>query len=231
MKKFVIAIDGPAASGKSTTARLSAQKLGYLFVDTGAMYRAMTLKVLEDDLDPHDPQVVRRLAGETRIELRQDGGRTKVILDGRDVTDAIRSREVTLAVSAVSAVPSVREVMVREQQRLGESGGVILEGRDIGTVVFPDADLKFFMQADVQKRALRRQSELAERSVHVPLEELERELQDRDEQDSGRALSPLRKADDAIVLDTSDLSIDEQVQFIITKVEELRVTHADSHGR
>ena len=181
----------------------------------------MALNVLDHHLNPHDSPKVGKLAEHTRIELRQGDGGSKVFLDGRDVTDAIRSPEVTRAVSAVSAVPVVREVMVREQQRLGERGGVILEGRNIGTVVFPDADLKFFMQADAGKRVLRRQKELAARSVHVQLDELAREIQERDQQDSERAVSPLRKADDAIVLDTSDLDIEEQVAFIITKVQEL----------
>lgn len=231
MKKFVIAIDGPAASGKSTTARLTAKRLGYLYVDTGAMYRAMTLKVLVQGIDPRDAQGVARLAEHTLIELKQQGDECVVELDGNNVTEAIRSTAVTQAVSAVSAVPRVRELMVKEQQRLGNRGGVILEGRDIGTVVFPDADLKVFMLADPPTRARRRQQELAERSVVVSLDDLERELLERDRLDSERTLSPLRKADDAIVLDTSRLSIDEQVEFIIAKVEGLRHHNAHSHGR
>jgi cytidylate kinase len=231
LKKFVIAIDGPAASGKSTTARLTAERLGYLFVDTGAMYRAMTLKVLQHRLDPQEKETVGELAAKTRIELHLVGGKCKVVLDGKDVTDEIRSPEVTRAVSAVSAIPKVREMMVREQKRIGEQGGVILEGRDIGTVVFPDADLKIFMQADVGKRAQRRQKELAQRSVHIQLDDLQREIHQRDEKDSQREVSPLRKADDAVILDTSDLSIEEQVEFIIKKVKELPAKHAASDGR
>ena len=191
----------------------------------------MTSKVLEHRIDPSDSNEVGRLADQTTLELRNDGGRMKVFLDGKDITDAIRTQEVTRAVSAVSAVPKVREVMVREQRRLGALGGVILEGRDIGTVVFPDADLKIFMKADVGKRAQRRQKELAQRSVHVRLDDLAREIDHRDQQDSEREVSPLRKADDALVLDTSDLSIEEQVNFIITKVEELRARNAAGDGR
>lgn len=231
MKKLVIAIDGPAASGKSTTARLTAEKLGYLYIDTGAMYRAMTLKVLEHHLDLHDKERIGRLAEQTSIELHQEGTTLKILLDGKDVSDAIRGREVTQAVSAVSAMKKVREVMVREQKRLGERGGVILEGRDIGTVVFPDADLKIFMQADVEKRALRRQRELAQQSVHIQLDEMTKEIHDRDLKDSERVLSPLKKADDAILLDTSELTIEEQVDFIISRVNELQSNDAKSHRR
>jgi len=231
LKKFVIAIDGPAASGKSTTARLAAERLGYLFIDTGAMYRAMTLKILENRIDPNDAERVGQIAQETRVELRREGTGVRVFLDGRDVTDGIRSRDVTNAASGVSAVQMVRDVMVREQQRLGERGGVILDGRDIGTVVFPGADLKIFMLADVGTRALRRQKELAEDEVHVRIDELAQEIQNRDRKDSEREISPLRKADDAIVLDTSQMSIEEQVQFILTQVEKLGSKHADGHRR
>jgi cytidylate kinase len=231
LKKFVIAIDGPAASGKSTTARLAAERLGYLFIDTGAMYRAMTLKVLEQGIDPSDAQRIGEIAQETRVELRREGKEARVFLDGKDVTDRIRSRGVTNAVSGVSAVQKVRDVMVREQQRLGERGGVILDGRDIGTVVFPGADLKIFMLADVGTRALRRQKEMAEQEVHVRIDELAQELRSRDRKDSERENSPLKKAGDAIVLDTSQMSIEEQVQFILTQVEKLEAKHADGNRR
>jgi cytidylate kinase len=231
LKKFVIAIDGPAASGKSTTARLAAERLGYLFIDTGSMYRAMTLKVLEHGIDPNDAKRVGEIAQETRVELRRKGKDVRVFLDGKDVTNRTRSRDVTNAVSGVSAVQKVRDVMVREQQRLGEQGGVILDGRDIGTVVFPDADLKIFMLADVGTRALRRQKEMAEHEVHVRIDELAQELRSRDRKDSERENSPLKKADDAIVLDTSQMSIEEQVQFILTQVEKLETKHADGHRR
>ena len=231
MKKFVIAIDGPAASGKSTTARLAAERLGYLFIDTGAMYRAITLKILELGINPSDAERVGQIAQETRVELRREGKEIRVFLDGRDVTDGIRSRDVTNAVSAVSAIQNVRDVMVREQKRLGESGGVILDGRDIGTVVFPGADVKIFMLADVGTRALRRQKELEENEVHIRIDELAQEIRSRDQKDSEREISPLKKADDAIVLDTSKMSIEEQVQFILSQVEKLGSKHADGHRR
>jgi len=223
LKKFVIAIDGPAASGKSTTARLAAQKLGYLYIDTGAMYRAMTVKVLEHRLDLRDEAGIVALAEETRIELRQHENSLKVFLDHRDVTRSIRSQEVTKAVSAVSAIRKVREVMVREQRRIAKDGGVILEGRDIGTVVFPDADLKIFMKASVEKRAMRRRKELALESMEVPLEDLVSDIRERDRKDSEREVSPLRLASDAVVMDTSDMTIEEQVEFIVNRIKEIQM--------
>jgi CMP/dCMP kinase len=218
---LVIAIDGPAASGKSTTAKLTAEKLGYLYVDTGAMYRAMTLKVLEHGVDPNDKVGVAQLAQSTEIRFDCITPAVKVILDSRDVTKKIRSREITNAVSAVSAIKEVREVMVREQRKIGKNGGVVCEGRDIGTVVFPDADLKIYMVADLDERALRRQRELAESNTRIDLDTLQKEIIRRDDWDSHRDISPLCKADEAVVLDTTHLSIDEQVDFIVIRAKEL----------
>jgi cytidylate kinase len=221
LKKLVIAIDGPAASGKSSTSKLIASRLGYLYVDTGAMYRAMTLKILSEDVDLDDAESISRVADDTKIELARDGDESRILLDGRDVTSAIRSQTVTKAVSAVSMVKKVREVMVREQRRMGAGGGIVLEGRDIGTVVFPNADLKVFMVADVERRAQRRQKELEQQGVSVSLEELTREIAERDRKDSGRNISPLRRADDAVIVDTSDMTIKEQVEFVVAKAKEL----------
>ncbi len=221
MKKLVIAIDGPAASGKSTTSKLTAERLGYLHVDTGGMYRAMTLKVLEERIDINDEAKIAKLAEQTEIRLQQVGNTLKVFLDKRDVSDAIRSQKVTKAVSAVSSIKVVREVMVREQRRMGERGGIVLEGRDIGTVVFPNADLKIFMVANVEERARRRQKDLKKQNVEIPLQELIDEIGERDRKDSKRDISPLRRADDAIVLDTSNLSIEQQVDFIVTQAKKV----------
>jgi len=220
-KLLVITIDGPAASGKSTTARRVAARLGYLHVDTGAMYRAITLKVLRSGLGHDDEQAIGRLMSSTHVELRNENGRSRVLLDGEDVTDVIRTLEVTDAVSAVSKLRVVREAMVREQRRLGEGGGIVLEGRDIGTVVFPQADLKIFMVADLDTRASRRQAELADKGVLKPLEVLKKEIQDRDITDSTRENSPLRRAGDAIELDTSRLTIDQQVDFVVQRAREI----------
>jgi len=222
LKNLVIAIDGPAASGKSTTSKLAAQRLGYIYVDTGAMYRAMTLKVLEHHIDTGDKRTIAELAEKTEISFKRRDGELRVLLDQRDVTESIRSQAVTKAVSAVSMVEEVRESMVRIQRSMAEQGGIVVEGRDIGTVVFPKADLKIFMVADVRQRATRRQKELAQQGTEVVLDELVEDIRLRDQKDSGRGISPLRKASDAIELDTSDLSIEQQVEFIVREAEKIQ---------
>jgi cytidylate kinase len=215
---LVIAIDGPAASGKSTTAKLVARRLGYTHVDTGAMYRAVTLKVLRSGIDPLDDQRIRLLLDSTGVALEDHGGSLSVFLDDEDVTEEIRTPEVTKAVSSVSSLRSVREAMVREQRRMGEKGGIVLEGRDIGTVVFPDADVKFFVVASIVERARRRLQELREKGVQARLEDLERELQERDRIDSTRLESPLQRAPDAIEMDTSGMTVAQQVELVIEMV-------------
>jgi cytidylate kinase len=217
-RRLVITIDGPAASGKSTTARLAAERLGYMHIDTGAMYRAVTLKVLRAGLSPDDSGGIAGLLPATHVKLVRAEDGLRVMLDGEDVTSAIRTPAVTRAVSAVSSHRAVRQAMVREQRAMGKDGGIVLEGRDIGTVVFPDADLKFFMIAGIRSRAQRRHRELAERGEVIPLEFLEREIAERDARDASRTESPLRKADDAIVVDTSDLRIEEQVDLVVETV-------------
>jgi cytidylate kinase len=216
--KLVIAIDGPAASGKSTTARLVAEKLGYVHVDTGAMYRAVTLKVLRAGISPADGEGIARLLETTHMALRREGELMRVLLDGEDVNAEIRNPEVTRAVSAVSRHRSVREMMVREQRRMGAEGGLVLEGRDIGTVVFPDADLKFFLVAGIEARARRRGEELRARGISPDLSGLIEEIRERDSLDSTRDESPLRKAEDAIEIDTSHLTIEEQVRVVVERV-------------
>jgi cytidylate kinase len=221
LKKLVIAIDGPAASGKSTTSKLTAKRLGYLHVDTGAMYRAMTLKIIQSGIDVSDTIRISKIARKTAIRLEDFDDELRIFLDDRDVTKNIRSQAVTKNVSAVSALKDVREVMVREQRQMGKNGGIVLEGRDIGTVVFPDADVKIFMVAHVEERARRRAKELEKQGIKVPIEQLVNEIIERDQKDSQRDISPLRKADDAHVLDTSDLTIEEQVDFIVAIAKEL----------
>ncbi len=221
MRKIVIAIDGPAASGKSTTAKLVARRLGYLHIDTGAMYRAITFRVLEEGIALDDVKSIRSVAERSKVRLERIDHANRVLLDGRDVTKEIRSREVTRAVSMISSYQPVRDVLVREQRRIAKDGGVVLEGRDIGTVVLPKADLKVFMVASAGERATRRKKELEQSGTIVDRHVLEQEILERDRKDTMRAASPLQKAADAIELDTSLLTIDQQVEFVIAKAKKV----------
>ncbi|MCS7211061.1 MAG: (d)CMP kinase [Chloroherpetonaceae bacterium] len=217
MKKIIIAIDGPAASGKSTTAKALAKRLGYTYIDTGAMYRAITLKFLRspflDELFSNEARL-RELLDNTNVHLEGE----KVFLDNENVSDLIRSNEVSRLVSKVSSLKLVRDKLTEYQRRIGAARGVVMDGRDIGTVIFPDAELKIFMTASVKERARRRYEELLEKSptgsLNISMAELEEEIAQRDKADAERPISPMRQAPDAIALDTSDLSIDEQVDFI-----------------
>jgi cytidylate kinase len=220
-KKITIAIDGPAASGKSTTAKLVAHKLGYLHIDTGAMYRALTLKALDEKIDLSDKKEIVHLSQVSTIQLEVKDGTTKVFLDGMEVTKRIRTQQVNRSVSTVSSYKGVREVMVQAQQKMAASGGVVLEGRDIGTVVLPKAELKIFMIASVEERARRRKNDLALVGIEANQDDLVKEIDARDQKDSTREASPLRKAPDAIELDTSNLTIEEQVDFILESVKKI----------
>jgi CMP/dCMP kinase len=215
-RKLVIAIDGPAGSGKSTIAARVAKKLGYINLESGAMYRAFALKALERGVSLDDPEALRRLAVGTAIQLEPEAEGNRVLLDGRDVSQRIRESDVTVAASRVSMHPPVREIMVARQREMGAAGGVVMEGRDIGTAVFPDADVKVFLDADARVRAERR---VAQKGSHTPEEarRIVEELVDRDQRDRTRAVSPLVPAADAVILDSTDLSIDDAV----ARVEEL----------
>jgi cytidylate kinase len=219
LRRLVIAIDGPAASGKSTTARLVAQRLGYLHIDTGAMYRAITLLAIEQQIPLRDIEGIGDLAQRTKISLERSESGNRVYVDGREVTQEIRSAAVTKNVSAVSSYQVVRDVLVREQRQMAEGGGVVLDGRDIGTVVLPNADVKIYMVAHVSERVKRRRLELEAAGAVVQPANLEREILERDRLDSTRAASPLRKAPDAIEVDTSDLTIEQQVQFVVDQAK------------
>ncbi len=221
MKKIIIAIDGPAAAGKSTTAKLVAEKLNYLHIDTGAMYRALTYKILREGIDPENETAVIEALKNSKVDLIKEENRIKVFLDNKDVSENIRSIDVTNAVSAISSYKKVREMMVDIQRRISKEGGVVLEGRDIGTVVVPNAELKIFMIAGIETRAKRRQKELSEKGLFIDYNKIVNEIIERDNKDSKRKESPLRKADDAIVLDTSNLSIEQQVNFIVKKALEI----------
>ena len=221
VEKITIAIDGPAASGKSTTAKLVAHKLGYLHIDTGAMYRAITLKALDEKFDLSDKKKIVHLAQTSTIRLEVKDGTTKVFLDDVEVTKRIRTQLVSRSVSTVSSYKGVRDVMVQEQRKMAASGGVVLEGRDIGTVVLPKAELKIFMIASVEERARRRKKDLALAGIKANEDDLIKEIETRDQKDSTREASPLRKAPDAIELDTSRLTIDEQVGFILERAKKI----------
>ena len=217
---MIVAIDGPAASGKSTTAKMVAKKLQMTYLDTGAMYRAVTLALLRSNTDLDDYDSVCQVVDELELDIYDQEGKTVVILDGEDVSQAIRSVPVTKNVSAVSAMKYVREAMVEIQRNIGKKTNCVVEGRDIGTVVFPDAEFKIFMVADVKMRAERRLKELHEMGDYQSLQEVMADLKRRDKKDSTRVHSPLQKAGDAIEIDTSMLSIDRQVEKIINLVRE-----------
>jgi cytidylate kinase len=221
LKKIVIAIDGPAASGKSTTAKLVAKELGYLHIDTGAMYRAITAEVLEKKIDLADEGKIVRLARSSKIRLERVAGNIRIFLNEDDVTEKIRTPLVNRTVSTISSYKGVREVMVEEQRKMAEQGGVVLEGRDIGTVVVPSAELKFFMIAGVEERANRRRNELVLSGIETDAGDLIREIESRDRKDSTREVSPMMKASDAIELDTTHLSIEEQVDFVVKRARKI----------
>lgn len=213
MKKIIIAIDGPAGAGKSTIAKKVAARLGYAYIDTGAMYRTVTLCFLESS-QPFSEEAVTHIANQIDIAFQYRDGVNRVFVDGREVTDEIRSLEVSQNVSKVAAVGGVRTAMVAAQRKIGEKGGVVMDGRDIGTVVFPKAQLKVFLTASVEERARRRYLELKEKGVPVDLADLEKRIAQRDELDENREISPLRCAEDAHYLDSTALSIDEVTEQI-----------------
>jgi cytidylate kinase len=217
-RRLVIAIDGPSGAGKSTAGRALARQLGYTFLDTGAMYRALALKALREGVPLDEPEKLADLARRTRIDL--DGGGEVVRLDNEDVTTAIRTREVSAAASRVSVHPPVRRLMVARQKELGRAGGVVLDGRDVGTVVFPDADVKFYVDANPRRRAERRHAELAAAGVDSDVDAIEREIRSRDHADSTRPDSPLTRAPDADYLDTTVLGPDEVVRRMAAAVQE-----------
>ena len=221
MKQIVIAIDGPAGSGKSTTARQVAGRLGYRYLDTGAMYRALALKCLEKGIPLGDEERAAEAARALDIHFSRDGGSQKVLLDGRDVTEKIRAHEVSDASSRIAVIPRVRAALVARQREMGAGGGIVTEGRDTTTVVFPDAELKVYMDADLMVRAERRRLELEAAGKKLELTEVEEDLRARDRRDSGRVESPLSVAPGALRIDTSALSVDQQVEAVLEKAREL----------
>ena len=214
---MIIAIDGPSGSGKSTLGRMLARALNLLYIDTGSMYRAVALATIDAGIDPRDTEAVTTLASSADIDLQGDPDSLKVLLNGREVTEEIRSESVTAMSSVVSAIPGVRRAMVARQRTMGRRGAV-LNGRDIGTVVFPDADIKFFLDATPQERAERRFKEDLLTNAGVSLAQTLAEMIERDRRDSTRADSPLKVADDAIVVDSSGLSIQQVFERMLEHV-------------
>jgi cytidylate kinase len=216
---MIIAIDGPAASGKSTTAKLVAEKLKITYLDTGAMYRAVTLQLLKSNIDFNNVDKVSTILGNLNIEMYDCKGRNIIKLNNEDITEQIRSSNVTENVSEVSALLSVRQYMVVMQRQIGYKTDCVVEGRDIGTIVFPNADYKFFMIADIEIRANRRLNEMNHLGANKTYEEIVSDLEIRDYKDTNRDNSPLRKAVDAVEIDTTVLTIDEQVNRIVNHIK------------
>ena len=222
MAKFVVAIDGGAGSGKSTTARELARRLNFFYLDTGAMYRAITLKYLQykGNTENIAMSIIEKIIERTTIDLRQENHQTHVYLDESEVTLEIRKPPVNNLVSPISALAEVRVWMVEKQREVAEGKDVVCEGRDIGTVVFPNAQVKIFMQADLEVRAQRRRKELSEKNIESNFNEVRKNLKFRDKYDSSRQHSPLKKAEDAIVVDTTKLTIEQEISFVEKIVRE-----------
>lgn len=218
-KNLIIAIDGPAGSGKSTTAKLVASKLNYLYIDTGAMYRAVTLYALKNNLIGKNDEIIE-MTKAMNIVLNFVDGETKISVNGQDVSSDIRTFEVNSNVSEISTIEGVRKILVKKQQEMGKHGGVVMEGRDITTVVYPDADVKIFLTASIDERAVRRAKEFSEKGTQIPIEKVKENLKNRDFIDSHREASPLTKTPDSIEVDTSNTTIEEQVNIILDVVKE-----------
>jgi len=226
MKKLIIAIDGPAGSGKSTIGKMLAERLGYFHLSTGAIYRALGWKANKDGIQLTDLPAMTHLIVNTDITFQPDhAGENKILVDGQDVTDILTTNEVGKLASAVAVIPEVRQGLLALQRRAGEQGGVVLDGRDIGTVVFPDAEVKFYLDASPEERAKRRFLQLEQQGIASNLEQLIADIKKRDHNDSTRAIAPLRKANDAVYLDSTALSLEEVVEVMVAEVKKIIALH------
>jgi len=218
-KKLTIAIDGPSGAGKSTVAKSLAKRLGYVYIDTGAMYRSVALKVKEKGISPEDRSALKELASSLHVTFATEGDQTHVFCDGEDITSAIRTPEISRLASFISKQKEVRKSLVQFQRKMGEEGGVVLEGRDIGTVVFPDADVKFYLDADRDERVRRRYDEMIQRGMEVDFRETKEALVQRDHDDMHRTHSPLKRANDALWIDSTHRSVEEVVEEMVCLVK------------
>ncbi|MGE4232690.1 MAG: (d)CMP kinase [Bacteriovoracia bacterium] len=218
-KRLIVAIDGPAGSGKSTVTHLLAKRLGYTHIDTGALYRSIALRAFRQGVTIEDEEKLGTIAESAKLEFRWIQGRNHIFMDGEDVSSKIRTPEISMAASKISAHPKVRNALLGLQRQMGESGGAVLEGRDIGTVVFPNADVKFYLTATVDSRARRRMVELEDKGLYSEFEEVKKQVVERDRGDMERKVAPLKKADDAIEVDTTEMTVEEVVAFLVDTVK------------
>ena len=220
MKKISVAIDGPSGAGKSTIARMAAKELGYIYVDTGAIYRAVALYTIRRGVSADDPADIARLLEDLSIELGYKDGVQRIILNGEDVSEEIRNADVTVRASVVSAIPKVREFLLGMQRSMAEKGGVIMDGRDIGTVVLPGAEAKIFLTASDTDRAERRYKELVEKGTDTSFDQVLESIRQRDKRDSERSIAPLKPAEDAVIVDTSGVGLDDALNMVMKVIRE-----------
>jgi CMP/dCMP kinase len=211
---MIIAIDGPSGTGKSTTAKLLAQKLNFQYLDTGAMYRGITLLLLKEKINPKDKVKINNIIKNTEFNFQNE----KIFINGSDITDKIRTLEITNSVSSVSKIKEIRTLLINKQRNIGKEKDYVIEGKDIGTIVFPEAEFKFFIICDIGTRAARRQQDFLDSGIKVPIEKITKEIEMRDEIDKTRKFSPLVKAAGAIEVDTTNMIIEEQVDFLYKKI-------------
>jgi len=218
MQKKIITIDGPSGGGKSTVSQMLATSLGYTYLDTGAMYRAVGIKIVRSGIDENNQEELKRLLAAIDLRLTTDATGTKVYIDGDDVSEAIRTAEMGMVASRVSAIPAVRSTLTALQQKMGQQGAIVAEGRDMGTVVFPNAPHKFYLDATAEERARRRHLQLQEKGETSDYQELLQQIIKRDHDDSSRALAPLKPADDAIIIDSSTMDAEAVVRFMLERI-------------
>jgi len=218
-KRLIITVDGPAGSGKSTVSRILAERISYMYLDTGLLYRAVAYRAMQREISVENDEALRKLCEGINIPFETDNGNMRVLIDGEDVSDKVRTEEIGMLASSVSAVSAVRGALLLPQRNAGRYGGIVAEGRDMGTVVFPGADIKFFMDADADERARRRYMQLIENGANVDLSAIKRGLEARDYQDTQREIAPLKPAGDSVIIDTTGIDVDGVIEKMIIIVE------------